>query len=97
MQALTAALERYEAQAVGENFILNHGGVVLYIDVLNSEGRDLSDEDAAEGVGNGCVDADKGEGGEVRVVVMEVNIEAVAKAVDGKSEVFAWEVAWEVG
>lgn len=51
MDAVAAAVEGDEAEPVGEDLVLDDGGVVLDVDVLDGEGRDLGDEDAAEGVG----------------------------------------------
>lgn len=48
---------------MGENFVLDDGGVVVDEDVFDSEGRDFGEEDAAEGVGDGGVNIDEGEGG----------------------------------
>jgi hypothetical protein len=58
VEALAAALEGDEAEAVGEDLVLDDRGVVLDVDVLNGEGGDFGEEDAAEGVGDGGVDAD---------------------------------------
>ena len=44
--------ERNETQAVGEYFILDDGGVVVYEDGFDGEGGYLGEEDATEGVGD---------------------------------------------
>lgn len=48
-----------------EHFVLDYGRVLVEKYVLNGESRDLREEDAAEGVCNGGVEADEGEGGVV--------------------------------
>lgn len=68
---------------MGEDFILDDGGVVVDVDEFNGEGGDFGEEDAAEGVGEGSVDADKGEGGVEGCVLVELNVEVL---LGGKSE-----------
>ncbi len=62
-ETLTAALEGDQAESVCENFILDDRGVVVDVDILNSQRWDLGEEDTSEGVGEGCVEADEREGG----------------------------------
>lgn len=96
VQPLLAALEGDEAQPVRQDLILDDGGVVLDVDVLDGEGRDLGEQDATEGVGQRGVDADEGEGGVEGVVLVKVDAEAVAEAIEGEGVVLAGEVAGEV-
>lgn len=44
---------------MGEDFVLDDGGVVVDVDEFNGKGRDFCEEDTAEGVGEGGVDADE--------------------------------------
>ena len=62
---------------MGEDFILDDGGVLVDEDVFNSEGGDLGEQDAAEGIGDGGVDADEGERGIVRRVCVEADGESL--------------------
>jgi hypothetical protein len=56
-----------EAETVGEEFVGEDGGVVLDFDHVDCDGGDLSEHDAAKGVGEGEVDIGEdevdGEGG----------------------------------
>ena len=45
----------YEAEAVGDVFVVEDGGVFGYFDQVDGERRDLGDHYASEGVGDGCV------------------------------------------
>lgn len=76
---------------------MDDGGVVLDVDVLDGEGGDLGEENAAEGVGEGGIDADEGEGREELVVLVEVDGKGGAEAIDGEGVVFAREVARVIG
>lgn len=93
VEALAPALEGHEAQAVGEHLVLDDRGIVLDVDVLDGEGGDLGQQDAAEGVGDGGVDAYERKGGQELVVLVEVDGEAGAEPVDAEGVVFAGEVA----
>lgn len=66
-----------EAEAVGEDFVLDDGGIVVNEDVFDGEGGDFGEEDAAEGVCNGGVDADQGEGSVVGGEFMEFDVEGL--------------------
>lgn len=81
---------------MGQHLVLDDRGVVVDVDVLNGKSWYLGEEDAAEGVGEGGVDADEGEGGEELVVLVKVDAEAGSEPVDGELGVFAGYVAWEV-
>lgn len=59
LQALAAALERDQSQAVGEHLILDDGCVVVDEDMFNRQRGDLGDENAAKGVCQRGVDADQ--------------------------------------
>ncbi|KAI6761915.1 hypothetical protein HG531_002468 [Fusarium graminearum] len=59
VQTLATTLEGNKAKSVGENLVLNNGGVVLDVDVLDGEGRNLGEEDTAESVCERGVDPDK--------------------------------------
>lgn len=46
---------------MGEDLVLDYGRVLLDEDVLDCEGGELGEEDAAEGVCDAGVEADQGE------------------------------------
>ncbi len=52
-------IEGNEADALRKDFVLDDGGVVPDVDVLDGHGRHLSDHDPAECIGDGGVDADE--------------------------------------
>lgn len=97
VDALLAALEGHETQTVAEHLVLDDGCVVVNPHILNGECGDLGDQDTAEGVGDGCVEANEREGGLVLAVVVKGNIEPRAKDVNVPGVVLAWVVAGEVG
>jgi hypothetical protein len=66
-----------EAEAVGEHFVLDNGGVLVDENVFNGQGRNFSEEDAAESIGDGGVDASKREFGVVGFVAVELNVEVL--------------------
>lgn len=66
-----------EAEAVGEDFVLDDGGVVVDEDVFDGEGGDFGEEDTAEGVCDGGVETDEGEGGVVGGEFMEFDFEGL--------------------
>ena len=80
-EAVVRALQRDEAEAVGEDLVLDDGGVVVDEDVFDGEGGDLGEQDAAEGVCDGCVEAGEGEGGVVRGVGVEGDVEVLGELV----------------
>lgn len=82
---------------MGENLVLNDGCVILNIYVFDGEGWDLGKEDAAEGIGDGGVYADQGERCVGRLVLVELDLEARAEAINRKRQIFARIVAREVG
>lgn len=43
---------------MGEDFVLDDGGVVVDEDVFDGKGGDFGEEDAAEGICDGGVDGD---------------------------------------
>lgn len=43
---------------MGQDFVLDYGGVILHEDELDGESRNFRDKDAAEGIGEGGVDTD---------------------------------------
>lgn len=49
----------------------------MHEDVFDGEGRDLREEDAAEGVGNGGVNANEGEGGVEGLEFVELDAEGL--------------------
>ena len=61
--ALAAAGEGHESEALGEDLILHNRGIIVHEDVFDGDSGDLGEEDAPEGVGDGGVEADEGEGG----------------------------------
>ena len=73
-----------------EDFVLDYGGVVVHEDEFDGEGGDFGDEDSAEGVGKGCIDAYEGERGLVRVIFVEFNAEvlmlALIAALDSRTQ-----------
>ena len=62
---------------MGEDFVGHDGGVVVDVDVFDREGGDLGKEDAAEGVGDGGVDIDEGEGGFEGEVAVELDLKGL--------------------
>lgn len=46
---------------MGENLVLDHGGVVVYENEFDGKRRDLSYENTTEGIRNRCIDTDQGE------------------------------------
>jgi hypothetical protein len=62
---------------VGEDLVLDDGGVVVDEDVFDGEGGDLGEQDAAEGICDGGVEAGEGEGGVVRGVGVEGDVEVL--------------------
>jgi hypothetical protein len=62
---------------VGKHFVLDNGGVLVDEDVFDGKSGDLSEEDAAEGIGDGGVDASEGEFGVVGFVAVELNVEVL--------------------
>lgn len=97
MDALGVSGEGDEAETVGEDLVLDDGRIVLDIDVLDGEGGYLGDEDAAEGVCDGGIDADEGEGGFVLGVVVELDAEVVCELFEVPGVVLAWVGSWIVG
>ena len=76
-QAVVRATEGDQAEAVGEDFVLDDRGVVVDEDVFDGEGGDFGEQDAAEGVCDRGVDAGEGEGGVVGGVGVEVDVEVL--------------------
>lgn len=56
-----------------EDFVLDDGGVVVHEDVFDGEGGNFGEENAAEGIGDGGVDAYEGEGGVVGVEFVKLH------------------------
>lgn len=65
VEALGVAAQGNQAQAVGEHFVLDDGGVLVDEDIFNGKGGDFGEQDAAEGVCDRGVYAREGEGGVV--------------------------------
>ena len=63
---------------MGEDFVLDDGGVVVDEDEFDGERGDFGDEDAAEGISEGGVDADEGERGVEGCIFMEVDVEVLS-------------------
>lgn len=97
VQPVLAALERDEAQPVAEDLVLDDARVVVHPDVLDGEGRDLGDHDAPEGVCDGGVEPDEAEGGIVLTVLVEDDLELLAKGLEVPRVGLAGVVAGEVG
>lgn len=62
-----------------EDLVLDHGGVVMHEHGVDGEGRDLGDQDAAEGVGNRGVDADERELRFELLVLVPLDLEVSAE------------------
>ena len=97
VQALLAAGEGDQAQTMTEHLVLDHRGVVPHEDVLDGQRRDVGDHDAAEGVGDGGVDADERELSLIWVVLVEFYAHALAELFDVPRVVLAGVKAGEVG
>lgn len=74
-ESFAIAAEGDEAEALGEDFVLDDGGVLGDEDVFDGECRHLGDENAAKGIGERGVDAGEGEG-EVELGVLVVELDA---------------------
>lgn len=92
-KTLFSTFEGDQAQTVSEDFVLDDRGVVLDVNVLNGESRDLGDEDATEGICERGVNADEGEGGVEGVVVVELDGESLLESFEGVGSIFAGNVA----
>ena len=46
-----------ETHTVGQIFVRDDGGVLPHVDCFDGHGRHFSDQDATEGIGEGCIDA----------------------------------------
>lgn len=97
VQPLLAAREGDQAQAVAENFVLDHRGVVPHENVLDGQGGNVGDHDAAEGVGDGGIDADERELSLIGVVLVEHYADALAELFDIPGVVLAGVETGEVG
>lgn len=77
-------LDRDEAEAVRQHFVLDDGRVVVDPHVFDGHRRDLGEENAAQCVGKGSVHADeiKHERALLRVVVDDVHLEVGHEVVD---------------
>lgn len=62
---------------MSQHLVLDNGGVLDDVDILNGERGELSDQDAAEGVGDGGVNADERELGLELVVLVEFDAEVL--------------------
>lgn len=65
---------------MGKDFVLDDGGILVDEDILNGEGRYFGEQDSAEGVGDGGVDGDEGEGRVVGGVSVEVDVEVLGES-----------------
>jgi hypothetical protein len=81
---------------VRQDLVLDHGRVVVYVYGLDGHRRDLGDEDAAEGVCDGGVDADEREGRLIAREVVKLYLEALAELFEGPAVVLAGEVSGKV-
>jgi len=77
VQTFFFAFQQNETKALGEHFIRDNGSVVVVVDFFDGEGGDFGKEDAAEGVGEGDVEADEREGGFEGVVAVELDFEVL--------------------
>ena len=76
-EARWVASQGNEAEAVGEDFILDDGSVVVDKDVFNGKGGDFGNKDAAEGVCYRSVDANEGEGAVERLMFVKFDFECL--------------------
>lgn len=81
---------------MGEDFVGDDGGVVEDEGAFDGQGGDFGEENPAECIGYGGVDADEGEDGFIGGVLVDLDGESLAKLVEGPAVVFAWVVAGEV-
>lgn len=65
---------------MGQNFVLDYGGVVVNVDYIDSECGNLGDENSAESVCYGGVNADKRELRLKLFVLVPLNLEALAES-----------------
>lgn len=75
--SLRAALQRDQAQTVGQHLVLDDGGVLEDVNIFDSQGRQLGDQNTAESVGDGGIDADEGELGLELLVAVELDAEVL--------------------
>jgi len=73
VQALFGAFQRNKTETLGQDIIVNDGGVIVYVDFLNCKCRNFGKEDTAEGVGKGGIETNKREGRFERFVVVELD------------------------
>lgn len=64
---------------MGEDFVLDYGGVVVHEDIFNGDSGDLSEKYASECVGDGGIDADEREGSMEGVILVELDLERLRK------------------
>jgi len=97
MQTFAATFEGNKTKAVGEDLVLNDGGVVFDVDILDSECRNLGEHDTTESVCERGIDSNERERREELVVLVEVYRKGVAKAINGESKILARVVPGVVG
>jgi len=85
-----------EPQTGREDLVVDHGGVVEEVALLDGEGVDLRHHDPAEGIGDRRVDVHEVEFGVVTIIAEKVNAEVVTKLGEVPGVVFAWPVSGEV-
>ena len=62
---------------MGEDLVRDDRGVVVDVHFFDGEGGHFGEEDAAEGIGDGGIQADKREGGFERVIAVELDFEVL--------------------
>lgn len=80
-----------------EDFILDYRGVVMYEDVFDGDGGDFGEEDTAEGVGDGGVDSDEGEGRVEGFILVKLDFKGIPEFREIPGVVLAGVVVGEVG
>jgi hypothetical protein len=62
---------------MGEELVVDDGGVVVYVDIFDGEGWDFGDENATKGICNRGIDSYQGKAGLERIVFVELDFEVL--------------------
>lgn len=78
MKAFATAGQRHKTETMCEHLILNDGGIVIHKDEFDSDRRYFGNEDAAECIGNGGIEADERKGRIEWIVFVELDSEILS-------------------
>jgi hypothetical protein len=82
---------------VCEDFVLDDGCVVIYVNVLDGESRYFCEKNATEGVGDCGVDTNEGERRVEFVIMVKSDLQVLAELFEVPSVVLTNVMAREVG